>query len=218
MVANTTSLFSKYTQAMSFVYHDSSVVFMFQAYDFGQVCQVAFHREHTVYYDELHWIRVALLKLLFQIRHIVMLIFQLLREGEATAIYDRCVVAVIANDIIIAVCQSRDNSGIHRKTGWEAECFIFAYKGSQFFFQLNVQVKCTIQEARACASGTIFMHGFNTCFNHSFISRKASVCIGTEHQHFVSAHFYLCTLLSFYLTEIWVNALCHKLLWQVVLS
>ena len=218
MVTNTTSLFSEYSQAMCFVYHDGRIVFMFQTYDFGQVCQVAFHREHTVHYNQLHWIRITLLKLFFQIRHIIVFVFQLLWEGEATAIYDRGVVAVVTDDIIVTVGQSRNNTWVYCKTGRKTESFVLSDKSGQLFLQLNMQVKCTVQKAWPCATGTIFVHSFDTGFNHSFISRKASVCIGTEHQHFVSAHFYLCTLFSFNLTEIWVNALCHKLLWQVVLS
>ena len=37
MVANTASLFSEYTQSMSFVHHDSSIIFMFQTHYFGQI-------------------------------------------------------------------------------------------------------------------------------------------------------------------------------------
>ena len=37
-------------------------------------------------------------------------------EGKTTTVYDRSVVTIITNDIIIAVCQCRNNSGINCET------------------------------------------------------------------------------------------------------
>ena len=43
MIANTTSLTTEYTDAMSLVDHDRAIVFMLKLYDFRKLSQVALH-------------------------------------------------------------------------------------------------------------------------------------------------------------------------------
>ena len=77
MVANATSLLAEYTKAMSFIYVDRSIVFLLESYDFWEIGQVAFHREYTIYYNQLYRIRGTFLQLFLQRFHIVVLILQL---------------------------------------------------------------------------------------------------------------------------------------------
>jgi hypothetical protein len=76
MVAHSASVSAKHAQAVCFIGIDAGVVFLFQPYNFRQVCQVAFHRENTVYHNQFHGIGFALLEFFFQGFHVVVLVFQ----------------------------------------------------------------------------------------------------------------------------------------------
>ena len=144
MIANTASLFSEYTQSVCFVHHDAGIVFFLQTYDFGEVGKVAFHRENTIHHDQFDSIRLAFMEFFFQIGHIVMFVLQLSRKGEAAAIYDGSVHAVVTDNVIVTSRQLRNNTLIYSKSGGKTECIVFSDKLSQFFFQLYMYIKSSI--------------------------------------------------------------------------
>ena len=76
MVAKTASAVTEYADTMCFVDHHSSVVFLLKLDNLREVGCVTFHRENAVGHDEFHLVFLALLELLFERSHVVVLIFQ----------------------------------------------------------------------------------------------------------------------------------------------
>ena len=134
MVANAASLFSKYAKAVCLVHVDAGIIFLFQADNLGQVSQVALHGEDTIYNNQFDSIGFALLQLLLQSLHVVVLVLQLGGKTQTSAIYNRSMVTVIADDVVTTSYQLGNHPLVNRKARREAECFILAYKLSQFFF------------------------------------------------------------------------------------
>ena len=175
VVAYTTSLTTEYTHAVSFIHHDAGIVLFLQLDDFRQWSQIAFHGEDAVYNNQLDRSRVALLQFLFQCFHVVVLILQLGSKRKATSVDDGCVVAVVADDVVLAVYKGWDNSFIHGKTGCEHQTVVLTQEGGQFFFQLDVKVECTVQESGTGASGTILAGSFNGGFDNTFVVSQSHV-------------------------------------------
>ena len=140
------------TDAVGFVDHDGGAVFVLQLNDGGEIAQVALHREDAVDHDEFHRIGSALLELLLQVVHVVVLEAQLFGHREATAVDDRGVVAVVAEDVVVRTEESGDDTAVDGKSGGEAERLLFAHKGGQLLFQLHVEVERAVEEAAAGAA------------------------------------------------------------------
>src|SRR3712207_9529958 len=98
MIADSASLFSENSQTVSFVHHDCCVVFVLQAYYFRQIGQISFHRENTVDNNQFYRVGITFLELFFQIRHVVVLVFQLLGKGETPAVYNGSMVAIVRSE------------------------------------------------------------------------------------------------------------------------
>ena len=146
MVAHAAALTAEDTDAMGFIDHDGGVVLMLQADDFGQVGQVAFHGKYAIHHDELDGVFTTTLELALEVFHVVVLILECRRERQTTAVHYRCMVAVVADDIVFAPCQASDHAGIDTEAGGEAQTFVFSHKLGQFFLQLHVQVKRSVKE------------------------------------------------------------------------
>ena len=147
MVTYTTSVTSEHAQTMSFVYVNAGIVFFLQANDFRQIRQITFHREYAVYNNELQSIRFAFLQLLLQRIHVIMLVFQLSSERETATVNDRSMITVIANNVVSTSDQLGNNSFVYCKTGRKTQRFIFSNELSQFLFQFNVNVQCSVQQS-----------------------------------------------------------------------
>jgi len=212
MVANTASLTAEHAHAVCFIHHDAGIIFFFQLHDFRQWSQVAFHRKDTIHDDELHRFRVALLQFLFQGFHIVVLILQLGSERESASVHDGSVVAVIADDVVLAVYQGRDNALVHGESGSEYQTIFLAKKSSQFFFQLYVKVERSVQETRTGASGTIFAGSCNSSFDDTLVVGQAHIGIGAEHQYFLSVHHHFGILRTVDFAEIRIDTHRHVFL------
>ena len=187
---------------------------MFQTHYLGQVGEVAFHREYTIHHDELHLVGLATLEHTLEVGHIVVLVVQLCGKTEATAIDDACMVAVIADDIVILAHQLWYDTAVDSKTSGEHQCVILAYKLCQLLLELYVNVQCAIQETAAGTTTAVLLHGFAACINNSLVACKAGVSVRTKHQHVMSTHLNFCSLLSFNLTEIGIYALLFNFLCQ----
>ena len=146
-----------------------------------------------------------------------MLVVEGLGEREAPAVDDGGVVAVVADDEVVAGQQLRDDSGIDREAGREAERFVLANKSREFFLELDMDVKRTIEETGTGTSGTVLAQGFHSGLDDALVAGKARVCVGTEHEDFVAVHFDLGSLLAYNLAEIGINPFLHHSLRQIVL-
>ncbi len=140
---------------MSFIYHDGSVVLLLEFNDLWQFCKVTFHGEETVGNNQLDGIWTAAFQFSLQILHVVVLVMEECGNGEAASIYDRCVVAVVTKYVVITSCKARHNTRVHSETCRKNECFVFADEFSEFLLQLDMNIECSVQETRTCASSTI---------------------------------------------------------------
>ena len=177
VVAYTAPVFAEHAEAMRFVYHNSSIVLMLQTHDFGQIGKVAFHGKDAVYNNQFHGLRSTFLQLAFKVFHIIVLVFQARGEGEAAAVDDGGVVAVVANDVVVAARKCGYNTRVHRKAGGEAQGFVFADKFGEFFFKLKVKVERTVEEARTGTAGTILAKGLHAGFYNTLVAGKTGVSV-----------------------------------------
>ena len=69
--------------------------------DFRQLGKVALHREHAIDNDELDGLMRQTLEHALEVFHVVVLVVELLSEGQTTSVNDRCVVAVIADHVVV---------------------------------------------------------------------------------------------------------------------
>ncbi len=88
MVAGASTAITEHTDTMCFVNHHLCIVFFSETHNFGKIGNIAFHREHSVGDDELDFIGLALLELLFERRHVVVLVLERLRETQPAAFDD----------------------------------------------------------------------------------------------------------------------------------
>ena len=110
VIANTTALLTKYTDTMSLVDHDRAVVLVLELNDSWQISQVALHREHAIDHDQLDSILWQLLQYALQVGHVVVLVVQLTGKSQTTTINDRCVVAIVADHVVVLAKQCGDDT------------------------------------------------------------------------------------------------------------
>ena len=201
---------------MCFIHHDAGIVLVLQAHYLGQVGEIAFHREHTIYHDELHLVGFATLEHTLEVGHIVVLVVQLCGKAEATAIDDARMIAIVTDDIVILAHQLRYHTAVDSETGGEHQRIVLADKLCQLLLKLYMDVQCTIEESAASTTATVLLHGFAACINNPLVASKASVSVRTKHQHVMSTHLNFSSLFSFNLTEIGIYALLFNLLCQCI--
>ena len=145
-------------------------------------------------------------------------ILELGGETESAAIHDTCMVAIVADDIIVAINQLTDNTTIDCESCSKTQSFFFAHEFCQFLFQLYMYIEGSVEETASCASAAVFLHGSNTCINHSLVTCQTCISIRTEHEDSASLHHYFSSLFSFYFSEIRIDTLLHEFLRQSILS
>ena len=106
VVADTTSLFTKYTQTMCFVHHHSGVVLLFQCNDFREFGKVTFHGEEAIDDNQFQGLSIASHELMLEVFHVVVFVMEELGKRETTPIHNGCVVAVITNNVVVSACQT----------------------------------------------------------------------------------------------------------------
>ena len=190
---------------------------MLELDDLRELAQVAFHREDAVHDDELDGVLGAAAEAALQVLHVVVLVVQRLGEGKAAAVHDGGVVAVVADDEVIAGEKLRDDAGVHREAGGEAQGFVLAHEGGELFLQLDVDVQGAVQETGAGAAGTILLEGLDARLDDALVAGEAGVGVGTEHQDLVALHFDFRALFALDFTEIGVDPFLYHFLRQVVL-
>jgi len=214
VVADASALLAEHADAVRFVNHDSCIVFLLQLDNLGQLAEVAFHAEHTIYDNQLDTLGLTLLELLLEVLHVVVLELELCGKAEATAVHDACMVAVIADNIVVAVNNLTDDATVHGETRRKAKRFFLAYELGKFLLELHMDVERTVKETTACTTAAVPLHSSTTSIDDALVAGQTCVSIRAEHQHTAAFHDDLRTLLAFYLAEIRVNTLRHELLWE----
>ena len=180
---------------MRLVNHHLRVIFFSQTHYLRKICHVALHREHTVGNDELHFVGSALLELFLKRLHIIVAVFQRLREAEATALYDGGMVLLVPEYIVLTAGKARHHTQIHLETGRINHHIFLADILGNPCLKLFVEIKGSIEERRSGTTGTIFLYSLNGSFFNTGIGNQTGVAIGAEHQHFLTVYDHLRFLL-----------------------
>ena len=217
MVAHAATLLSEDAQAVGLVHHDDHVVILvLELHNLRQLGQVSFHGEDAVHHDELDGVLGAAAQAALQVLHVVVPVVQALGEAEPAAVHDGGVVTVVADDEIVLGEELGNDAAVHGEAGGEHQGFVFAHKGGQFFFQLNVEVQRSVEETGAGAAGTVFLEGLDAGIDDTLVSGEPGIGVGTEHEDLLSVHGYFGSLFAGNLTEIRVDALLHHFLGEVI--
>ena len=204
---------------MSFVNHNGSTrIFLLQLNNLRQGSQVSFHGEDTVNDNKLHTIFWATFQQRLKLFHIVVLVLQAVGEAIANAVHDAGVVAVVTDNVVVAVGQHTQHTAIYGETGRKTHGLILTHEFGQLLLQLHMQIQRSVEETGTCTTATVLFHGFDSSLNNALIARQSRVGIRAEHQHAMTFHNDFSTLLTLNLTEIRVNAHLLILLRTVVLS
>ena len=110
-----------------------------------------------------------------------MLELELCGEAKTTAIHDARVVAVVADNIVIAVNQLADDAAVNSEACCEAECLVLSDKLCQLLLELHMNVESTVEEAAACASAAVFLHGCATCIDDALVASQSGIGVRTKH-------------------------------------
>jgi len=216
MMANATALLAEHAEAVGLVYHDGTVVLVFQLHDFGQLAEVSLHREHTVDNDQLDGLGGKFLENTLQVFHIVVLIVQLRGKTQTPPVYDRGVVAVVANHVVATAHHRWNDTRVDREAGRKAQGVVFVFESGQLLLQLNVNVERAVEETAARTARAILLQCLLARLDDAVVAGEAGVGIAAEHQNLMAAHSHFRTLLACNFSEIGVNAGLHILLRQTV--
>ena len=134
MVAHSTALTAENSNTVCLIYIYRSIVFLGQLYDDRQVGHIAFHAENTIDYDEFDGIFLARFKRLLERSHIVVFKFQRVGETQATAFYNRSMVELVPDNVILTACQAGNYSHIHLEPGRINDGFFLTNKTGQSIF------------------------------------------------------------------------------------
>jgi len=76
-----------------------------------------------------------------------MLVFQFGREGKAVSFDDGCMIQLVPDNIVFTSCQAGYYTQVYLKSRRINNGIFFSDKFGQTFFQLNVQIQRSVQEA-----------------------------------------------------------------------
>ena len=217
MVAHTSTLTAEDTDAMGLVDHDRAVVLMLQFYDFGQFTEVALHREDTVDDDEFDGFLWQFLEHTLKVLHVVVLVVELLGKGKSASVDNRCVVAIVADDVVVLTEQSGNNALVDAETSGEAQAVVFANKFGYFFLKLDMQIERTIEEAATCTTSAVFVECSLGSIDDALVASQTRVGIRPKHEHLMASHFHFRSLFSFDGAEIRIHICCHVFLRLTIL-
>ncbi len=123
---------------MSLIHHDGGIVFLLESHNLWQLGQIALHGEHTIDDNQFNGLMGQLLKHALEVVHVVVLIMQLLCKSKTSAIHNTCMVAVVADDVVVLAYYHGQYALIDAEACREAETVIFAYELGDFLLQLYV--------------------------------------------------------------------------------
>ena len=212
MVAHAPTLFTEDTDTVGLIDHDRAIVLMLQFDDFWQFGKVALHREDAIDHDEFDGFLRQFLEHTLEILHVVVLVVQLLGKGETASIDNRSMVAIVANHEVVLAQQSRDDALIYGETCREAEAIVLTDVFGNLLFELNVQVERSVEETASGTTRAILVECSLSCIDDTLVASQTRIGIRAEHQHLVTTHLNLRSLLSFNSAEIRIHVGFHKLL------
>ena len=146
LVAETLTVGAKDTHTVGFVYHNGSFIFLCKGNDIFQGSCVAFHTENAVHYNEFDLVALALAQLALKVSHVVVAELEIVGGAEAAALYDRCVVTLVQQDIVVAAAKAADYTQVYLETGREDNGFVLAHKLGKTLFGGFVYIKGSVKE------------------------------------------------------------------------
>ena len=112
-----------------------------------------------------------------KILHIVVLVVQLGSERQTASVDDARMVAVVADDIVATSYNNCQYARVNEETCRETQCLVLAYICGEFLLKLHVQVECTVKEATAGTSRTIFVESGLGCIDDALVAGESGICI-----------------------------------------
>lgn len=140
-------------EAVGVVHHDACAVFLRQRADLRQVGNIAAHGEHAIGHDEAAGGVGHLLQLLFQVRHVVMLVAEHLAVGELAAVVEAGVVLAVHDDVVMQTDDRADDAEVRLKARREGHDGILAQELRQLVLQLQMELQRPVEKAGAGAAG-----------------------------------------------------------------
>lgn len=168
MVADTATLASENTEAVSLIDHKSGVVFVAELNHLVNLCDIAFHREDAVGDDEFAVVGVVFLEKTLEVFEVEVLVFIVGGEGNLFALHDGGVVAFVEIDEVVASGDTRDGARVGEEASREEHHGVLTQELAKFVLELYVDVKSAVEERRAGATGAVFVY---SCFGGFFDAR-----------------------------------------------
>ena len=150
---------------------------MLQFYNLRQIGEVALHREHTVDNNQLDSLLRKVLEYTLKVFHIVVLVVQLCSERQTASVDDARMVAVVADDIVATTHYNRQYARVNEETCRETQSLVLANIFGEFLLKLYVQVECTVKEATAGTSRTIFVKSGLGSIDDALVAGESGICI-----------------------------------------
>ena len=124
----------------------------------------------------------SFLEAAFQGGHVLVRKAQELALGEQAAFDNAGVVALVAQDVFPFADQRADDAEVDLEPGAVEQHGLLVDQFGQGRFQLQVDVQRAVQEARAGATGAVFLHRrLRRRFDLRMVG-QAQVAVGTQHQ------------------------------------
>ena len=173
---------------MRIVHHDLRTVLLCKPDNLRQVRDIAAHAEHAVCHDEDTRRVRHLLKLPFQILHVVVTIPQHLAIGQPAPVIDARMVFPIADHIVVPPDDGADDAEVGLESGRKGHGRLHPDKFCKLFLQLHMHIQRPVQKARTRAPRAVFFQCLDACLDHAFVGREAQIVVGAEHDAPLALH------------------------------
>jgi hypothetical protein len=173
------------------VHHDAGAVAFAHRNKLGQRGNVAFHGKDAVYHHQLSpFIGKSGKHLVQRLSIVVREPFQR-TPGKQGAIYYGGVVEFICNYVVALQNQGGNCTQVGLVTGGKTDAVLHVKKIRQFFLKFYVDIQGAVQEARAGASGAVFLSGLNSRFLYARVGGESQIVVGTKHYHALAAYYHV---------------------------
>ena len=217
MVADTATLASEDTKAVSLIDHQSGVVLIAEFDHLINLSHIALHRENAVGDDEFAVVGIVFLEETLEVFEVEVFVLIVGGEGYLLALHDGGVVALVEIDEVVATGDAGDGAGVGEEARGEEHNSVLAKEFAKFVLELDVDVESAVEEGGAGAASAVLIDGgFGGLFDFGMIS-EALVGVGAKHEDFFTMNENLGVLFGRYRGKIGVDTFSFGLLRGCVL-
>ena len=170
---------------MAVVHHDKRMVFVRQIADAAEICDDTVHRENAVRRDKLDAgaVFIGLDELLFQIRHVVVVIAVTRRLAEPYAVDDARVIELIGNDRVLRRQNRLKKAAVRVEAGGIQNRILRAEKCADLLFKLLVNVERAADKAHGRAAESAVFITFTRRVDQFLGIRQPEIVVGAHVDH-----------------------------------